>query len=124
MANLTGQTGIHLDLNFPLWAEALKRPDVPANSFLDAYDTVVEIDGVRHEFGGGKEHFLECVPGAHLVRVYFLQNKIFGLFRPLGHTQFGPQEAQIDVKPGETFNLVYDANIGWKLGNASLHPVS
>jgi hypothetical protein len=124
MATPTGSTGIHLDLNFPIWAEALKRPDVEANTFLDAYDTVVEIDGVRHEFGGGKAHFLECSAGPHLVRVYFLQNKIFGLFRPLGHTQFGPQEATIDVTAGETFKLVYDANVGWRIGNASLHTVA
>lgn len=85
------------------------------------FDTVIEIDGEKHEFKGGARHFLACAPGRHTVRVYFLFMKVFGLFRPWGAIEQGRESIDISLVEGEVLHLVYEGGVAWRLGNASLH---
>ena len=117
------RTGIIVDLLFSPLVAPLDSPTADEKSFFHRYDTIIEIDGARFEFHGGKEHFLACEPGAHQVRVYFLSAKAFGLFRPMGSTEIGNESIRVTLAPGETVKLAYEAGIGWRFGNASLHVV-
>jgi len=109
-------TGIVVDLRFDTPAS----PAEPPESFARRFDTRIEVDGVTHEFAGGARHFIPCTAGKHTVRIYFVNMKLFGLFR-LGLPVGGGESAEIELAEGETVALVYEGHAGWRFGNHELH---
>jgi hypothetical protein len=112
-------TGIVIDLSFPTVPGS---PAADEGSFFRNYDTFVAIDGAEHEFHGGPHHEIPCRAGTHVIDVYFLRAKLFGLVRAEPWT-FGAQRITVVVEEGKTTQLRYEGGLAWTMGNAKLEAI-